>query len=806
MLRLQVRLRLAATWITFEDSGLHAATGLALELRDLCLESGHLDLVAVCDMQIGTLRGRGGDLAGALEALRRAEQGRPVMAAADQVKLLLNRGTLATQLRDSGGATKDLAQAARLAHQVGLGVLEFLSVHNQGYAEFIGGDLPGALTLMERADLMDVEVDRGIARLDRARVLLEAGLIDEAHEVLVGAIQSYPASGSEHDLGEIELDLARCEVLMGQHPAAVQRAVTARHRFHRRGEAGWRRAAQLVELEARATGRGSAAARARLSRVLGEAASLAGDEGMRQRAALVRAEALADLGQHAEASAAWQGARTLLRSPHLATRLHARHVSARISAGTGRAAAAARTLRRAADDLGAAGRQSAGLDLRTALTVHGTDLVGLDLALAMRAGSAARVLARTELWRDVVRALPPLRTSADPRRAEALSRLRKAREDLRQAPPAAPVGRLRAEVTRAEKAVRELDWTTDTVPAQVTPAQGPLSAPAVRDAVRQAQVSLLATFISDQALYAVLVRPDGALSMHHLGSLAAVTGRVRSVQADLAAAARLPSWSPLGPAVRASLEQGLTELDTTLLAPVAQAGLGARPLVVVPTPTLMPLPWGMLASRRGRATSVVRSATSWARRHTTLSGDPRVRALAGPDVPLADTEVAAVVSAWGSGQAVPATASRAADLVPALAECDLVHVAAHGEHHAQNPLFSSLRLGDGSVFAHEIEGHRLRATQVVLSACDGGRISVRRGEEPLGMTASLLALGVPTVIAAVSPVPDEVAHDVMTRYHGEIAGGVDAATALAAAIAQGDPLAASFTCFGSSWRCESGSA
>jgi len=799
--RLRFGVRLTGTWITFEDHGLQRADADLVALRDEVLAAGHLDLAAVCDNQLGTLRGRGGDLTGALQALRRAEQGRPLMETADQARLLVNRGTLAAQLGDPVEASRDLAEAADLAHSCGLGALEFLAVHNQGYAEFIRGDLPGALTLMERADAMDVEVDRGIALLDRARVLLEAGLVEEAHEILATAMRRSGGSGSQHDLGEIELDLARCEMLMGQHESARQRAVAAGRRFGRRGESGWRHAAQLVELEALGVGPESAVARARLSKALSDAASRTGDDGIRRRSALVRAEALADLGRHTEAEQVWTEARVLLRSPHLATRLRARHLSARISDGTGRPGGATRTLRRAADDLGAAGRHSMGLDLRTALTGHAYDLVGLDLDLAMRGGSVSRVLGRTELWRDVVRALPPVRTSTDPRRAAVISRLRQAREDLRQPAPDAQVGRLRAEVTRAEKAVREVDWTTGTTSAQVSAALGPMPVREIRSAVQQAGVTLLSTFIRHQDLYAVLVRPDGRLSLHHLGALAATAARVRSVQADLGAAARLPAWSPLRDAVHASLGQGLAELDATLLAPVVDSGLGDSPLVVVSTPILMLVPWGMLASRSGRATTVARSATSWARRHTSLAGAPVVCAIAGPDVPLADTEIAAVVAAWGSGRVVPAAASRAHDLVPALEECDLVHVAAHGEHHAQNPLFSSLRLGDGAVFAHEIEGHRLRASHVVLSACDGGRISVRRGEEALGMTASLLALGVPTVVAAVGPVPDQVAHAAMTRYHREIAAGGDAATALATATAEGDPLVGAFSCFGSSWRC-----
>lgn len=219
--------------------------------------------------------------------------------------------------------------------------------------------------------------------------------------------QSWPRpvkSGSQHDLGEIELDLARCEILIGETATARARAATARQRFQRRGESGWGRAAQLVELEAEASGGGSAETRERLSRVLSAAAAREGDEGVAQRATLVLTGALIDQGRHTEARATLAKARALLRSPHLATRLHARHVSALISDGSGRPDSAARILKRAAEDLGAAGRESTGLDLRTALTVHGAALVGLDLDLAMRGGSASRVLARTELWRDVVRA------------------------------------------------------------------------------------------------------------------------------------------------------------------------------------------------------------------------------------------------------------------------------------------------------------------------------------------------------------------------------------------------------------------
>jgi len=796
--RLDLGLRLTSAWVLFDEVSLTAATDLLRQVREESAAEGHGDLVALCDMQLGALRGRSGDLTGALEALRQAEESRGSLATVSQVRLLINRGGLLTHLGQLEAAVTDLAEAASLAVGAELPSLAFMAVHNHGCAQHALGDLPGALRLMEQADAMDVEVDRGIARLDRARVMVEAGLVDEAHELLLGAAQEVQAHGSPHDLGEIELDLARCEIVLGQGRSAALRAGQARRRFLRRGEQGWRRIAQVVELEAARAYPETASARDRLGAALQRSAERAGDVAVRQRAALARAEALVESGRAGEARPVLQDARALTRTPHLALRLRTRYVTAQLHALEGRTSAAVRTLRRAADDLGASARQAAGLDLRTALSLHSGPLVDLDMSLALRSGSPARVLARTEVWRDVVRTIPPVRTDPDARRSEVIGRLRRAREELRQAPPGEPDRRAQRDVLAAERAVRELDWVTAAAAGNGAE-HGPMSAPAIRDAVRSRGVSLLSTLTNESEVYAVLVRPDGHASLHRLGRLHAITADVRATQADLAADARLPRGNPLGSMVRRSLRQHLDTLDHTLLAPVRAAGLEATPLVVVPTPLLMPLPWGMLPSRLARATTVARSATLWARRHTHLPRAPEVTAVAGPDVPLADREVASVVRAWGVGRAVPAQESTAQVVVSALRDRDVVHLAAHGEHHSQNPLFSSLRLSDGPVFAHEMEGHRLRATHVVLSACDAGRVSVRRGEEPLGMTASVLALGVPSVVAAGSPVPDAVAHPVMSDYHARLAAGVDAATALAQASAEGDLLARSFTSYGSSW-------
>jgi CHAT domain-containing protein len=137
-------------------------------------------------------------------------------------------------------------------------------------------------------------------------------------------------------------------------------------------------------------------------------------------------------------------------------------------------------------------------------------------------------------------------------------------------------------------------------------------------------------------------------------------------------------------------------------------------------------------------------------------------------------------------------------LVSALASATVVHVAAHGQHQAENPLFSSIRLVDGPLFAYELDHTSQAAEHVVLSACELGQATIRAGDEALGLTSVLLRLGTRSVISGVARVHDDVAAEVMIGYHAALATGVDSAQALAQACT-GSSTPAPFVCFGSAW-------
>jgi len=248
--------------------------------------------------------------------------------------------------------------------------------------------------------------------------------------------------------------------------------------------------------------------------------------------------------------------------------------------------------------------------------------------------------------------------------------------------------------------------------------------------------------------------------------------------------------------VRSSFQRSATELDRSLLEPLH---LDGRRLVIVSTGILGQLPWGTLPSLHGVPVVVAPSATAWlaANQQGNRRRRHEVIALAGPDLPRARHEVTAIEKAWGAAHSGE-TAARSA-LARAMARGTVVHVAAHGVHQTENPLFSSLRLADGPMFAHEMDQTARTPEHVVLSACELGLATVRPGDEALGLTSVLLHLGTRSVVAGVARVGDDLAAETMISYHQRLAEGADSAAALAdATSASSSPVP--FVCFGSSWR------
>jgi hypothetical protein len=319
----------------------------------------------------------------------------------------------------------------------------------------------------------------------------------------------------------------------------------------------------------------------------------------------------------------------------------------------------------------------------------------------------------------------------------------------------------------------------------------------VRSGLRRADLAMAMFVQAGPDLYA-LVAAGQDLMLRRVGDAAVVAEQVRRVRADLDVLAQPHLPASLRATVHTSFVRSLNTLDNQLLRPLSIDG---RAIVIVSTGLLGQLPWGQLASLFEVPLVVAPSATTWlAARNRRRSRADTVVALAGPDLERGVSEVIGVGEAWSNVDTlVGASADRHA-LSAALARANVVHVAAHGVHQTENPLFSSVRLAGGDMFAHELDQTRRTAEHVILSACELGLATVRPGDEALGLTSVLLHLGSKSVVAGVARVGDEIAAETMTAYHRALAGGADSAAALATALARNDAdHPAPFVNFGAAW-------
>lgn len=798
------------------------------EAEELARRAGAGHMQAAVRGQRGLLWLRLGETGRALAAFDEAVDLIDVATPYDQARMLLNRGALHLERGALQEARADLRRCLAVATAERDALMQFKAGHNLGYVDFLAGNIPRALSAIAEAAAVVEGEPHPVALLDQARVLREAGLVQEADEVLARASERLEAQRMAQDLGETELARADCALVDGDPASALALASSARRRFARRGNLRWQRRAELAVLrcetaaataETQTVGEVAGSARQRLRRLAGRAEELAevcrgeGRPDLAREAALLGGRCRLEAGERVALD---ESARLRPGDP-LGMRLQVRELRARAARAEGRHAAETREIREGLAELHGYQSTFGSLDLRTASAVHGVALARLDLARALDSGRPSAVLRSIERSRAVSSRIAGVHPPADPETAGLLAELRRLEEEvqaLRGDPEAVDrVSRLRSRVARIQREIRERAWHHEGY------GDGSLAFASWRellDAAEGAGTAFVSYARHDGRWLAVVV--DGRRArLVELADVGTVEELVRRVRADLDALAmpRLPQ--PMQQVVTRSLTEGLHHLDAELLAPLR---LGGRPLVVSGSGPLVVLPWSLLPSLRGLSVVVAPSASAWVaarvpqRTEAALPAGrgPRVHAVAGPGLHRAEDEARRVLAAWSAdeGRGAGSSAGRllvgegatTAAVCSALEEGDVVHVAAHGTHQQESPLFSSLRLADGPLYAHELDGRERIAPFVALSACEAGLANVRPGDEGLGLASVLLHLGARSVLAGVARVRDDVASDVMEQVQRSVSSGADTARALADALVEQPDRIAPFVCFGATWRRE----
>ncbi|GGU20313.1 CHAT domain-containing protein [Nocardioides albus] len=688
----------------------------------------------------------------------------------------LNRGTVHLDMHDVLSAMADFSSAAETYRVANDALAAAQADHNRAYALFLSGDLVSALALMESS--YDLQAAAGplvkaVCDADRAEVLMAAGLTRQGGEMLRRAAEAYGSKAQRQRQGEAELVLA--SHLVATDPTEAERvARSALGRFEEAKAPGLALRARAVAFEAAVTA-------GQDPNEDGEA--LAGpleEQGLNWPALRVRLQArLARIrsAENAGLPARPASGRVIGPVPPEAPidiRLLERELRAELAVAAGRAVAGLRELRAGLDDFHLWQSSFGSLDLQTNVAGHGRTLAKRGLELAVESGETDALFEWSERSRMLASRVQPVRPPSDPQLAADLAELRGEVTPEREA-------ELREQIRQRAWRVKGSGQVSD-----------PISLPDLRE--RTGSHALVAYVVAAGRIVAIVATDDSSTRMD-LGERAALGSLLGGLLPDLdVAATDLPG--PLGAAVRGDLTARLRQLSDLLVAPVLDR-IGDRPVVLTPSAVLAAVPWTLLSGFTGRPVTVAQSATAWLGRADTPLRAKTAGFVAGPRVMRAADEVTHSATAWSGSRTLTGTDATAAAVSALAAEVDVLHLAAHGHHSADNPLFSGLELADGTWYGYDIDGLAAVPDVVLLSACEVGRSTIRWGEELIGLVGAWLHAGARAVIASPAIVADEAAYEVFSRLHSALAKGLAPAEALAESLpaATTDAPPAPFVCF-----------
>jgi CHAT domain-containing protein len=246
-------------------------------------------------------------------------------------------------------------------------------------------------------------------------------------------------------------------------------------------------------------------------------------------------------------------------------------------------------------------------------------------------------------------------------------------------------------------------------------------------------------------------------------------------------------------------------LYATLIAPLNLSRMASTRLVIVPDGPLYSLPWAVLCDAEGQwfaghipfsvcpsVTSLVHVLEKCTQAPQTagvlVAADPDLSATAEaqdlPPLPGARDEIRCLQSILGTGVTLTGGQVTKANLMAALHQAHLAHLAVHGRAEPDAPLRSVLYLtstaeDDGELTAAEVyECSFPQLRLVVLSACESALGASLRGEGATGLGQAFLAAGAASVVATLARTDDHFMRDLMCAFHRARQAGASPAVAL----------------------------
>lgn len=757
--------------------------GKALQVIDSAARSSSGLMRAQLGFQRGAVLTSMGDFSAALDAYSATL---PVFRhhrdEESEAQALKNRGLLLTKAGRLDEAESDLLAARAIHARLGAATELAGTDHNLGVLAAYRGDIPEALRRLTSSE--DEHMARSGSLVPdhstRAEILLSAGLFGEALILARRIAAGNRASGRREDEADALLVAAQAAQLGAQPHLARELAESAGKMFTEQSREAAAANAALVALEARyETEQASIELR---DAALQVADRLRADHLLvaATNARLLSARLAIDLGDPVGARVNLEGVAGVTVGP-VELRLQAHVADAFLHRLEGDALGAEAAATRGLALLDAYQVALGATDLRTGVERRAYELGAIGLDIALQTGEPLRVLGWMERTRARALLQRPVSPPADEGLRRDLSELRHVTSLLRE--------QRDPELEQRQRLLQDSIARRSHVLSGVG---SPTTLPLDRLLEALGDTTLVEFGYIAGELWRIAAR-EGRVEMSALGPVSAIRREVEYLRFAMKRAAHRNLGAD-------ALRKGVGRLDEMLLDGLT---FPPDPVLIVPTPWLMAVPWSAMPSLSQRELTISPSAEMWWRAQMAERPAGGVVVAAGPDLEEAGPEISALAALYPEAEVLTETAATVDQVLSKIAGVTIAHIACHARFRLENPMFSSLNLDDGDLNVYDIERLEAPPGLMVLSACDSGFSESRPGEELMGLTSALLGIGTRTVIASIGLVPDSPAtKDLMIGFHRRLLDGLGPAASLAGAqqdtaeTPDGFLTAASFVCVG----------
>jgi CHAT domain-containing protein len=793
------------------------ALASAQEARGIFERHGNLLGLARLDSNVGNIRYRQDRFDEAITLYCRAyEQLAELGEPQDVAAALGNMAMTYTSLNDFQKAQASYEQARAVCDSHGLPLFALRADYNVAYLYYARGEYTRALelyrTVREQCERLGDTYRGALCDLDRSEMYLELNLSDEAGELAARALTRFTRLGMAYEAAKSVTILALATSRQGDLERALKRFDEGRRLFAREGNQVWLALVNYYQALVLSRHGHYARARTACAAALEQFASAAVPiQTALCELLLARLELQAgDLEAADRACAAAFATLAVTEAPFLSYQVH--FVVGLVREARGERDAAYEAFRTAhdgleqlrihlrADDLKVAflaDKMAVYESLVTACLERSGDRADQEDAFAYIEHAKSRSLADLIAFRA---------TSLAPRFAgPATEDVRRLRQQLhwhdrqieldqlgQEAGAARRIDRLRQRARTLEKqlagAIDEAGRTDQEFSALQSGASASLDE--IR-AILPAEAILL-EYYQARGRYYVCVLTRDQLQVVPLAPSAEVHGALRLLQFQLSKLHRADVYvAAFGEQLRVAAETHLRELYALLIAPIREQLSGTH-LIVVPHDALHSVPFPALYDGRrfvidDFTVSQAPSASVYRLCRTKAATEAAGALIMGvPDAlaPFISDEVDAIARLLPGPHVYLGTEATVDRLREHSADSRFIHIATHGVFRRDNPMFSSIQLGDGPLGVYDLYQLHLSAELVTLSGCSTGRSAVVGGDELIGLVRGLMYAGARAVLLTLWDADDRSSAEFMTAFYGHLQAGVSKGRALQLAMVE----------------------